>query len=105
MTKKEIVKQIAEATGVPLMTVSQIVQMLFDGITEILVEEGSVELRNFGVFKVRQRKPRKARNPRTGATVSVPTMRKVTFRAGKEVLIRLAERNGRSESHEGAIES
>ena len=61
--------------------------MLFDGITEILVDEGSVELRNFGVFKVRERKRRKARNPRTGDTVIVPTTKKVTFRAGKEVLV------------------
>ena len=54
------------------MAVTEIVQMLFDGITEILVEEGHIELRNFGVFKVKERKPRKARNPKTVESVMVP---------------------------------
>jgi nucleoid DNA-binding protein len=91
MTKKDIVKKIAEATGIPQMTVTEIVQMLFDGITEILVEEGNIELRNFGVFKVKERKPRKARNPSTGASVMVPAKRSVTFKPGLEMLRRVRE--------------
>jgi len=69
----------------------KIVQMLFDGITDILVKEGSIELRNFGVFKVKQRKPRSARNPRTGEVVQVEAQKKVTFKAGKEFLRRLGQ--------------
>ena len=42
MTKKDIARRIAEATDIPQMTVSEIVQMLFDGITEILVDEGNI---------------------------------------------------------------
>jgi integration host factor subunit beta len=89
MTKKDIAKKIAEATGMPQLTVTNIVQMLFDGITKILVEEGKIELRNFGVFKVKQRKPRKARNPRTGEAVMVPARRTVTFKPGREMLKRV----------------
>jgi nucleoid DNA-binding protein len=92
MTKKDIVKQIAAATGIPLMTVSEIVQMLFDGITEILVEDGSIELRDFGVFKVKERKPRKARNPRTGESVMVPARKAVTFKPGREMQTRVRKR-------------
>ena len=90
MTKKDIARKIAEATGIPQMTVTEIVQMLFDGITEILVEEGGIELRNFGVFKVKERKPRKARNPRTGESVMVPARRVVTFKPGREMMKRAA---------------
>jgi nucleoid DNA-binding protein len=79
MTKKDIARKIAETTGIALMTVTEIVQMPFDGITEVLVDEGHIELRNFGVFKVKLRKPRKARNPRTGEAVMVPPRRRVTF--------------------------
>ncbi len=92
MTKKEIVKKIGEAADIPLVTVTTVVQMLFDGITEVLVEEGGFELRDFGVFKVKQRKPRKARNPRTGESVLVPAKRTVTFKAGREMLTRVAQR-------------
>ena len=91
MTKKDIVKKIADETGIPQMDVLEIVQMLFDGITQILVEEGGIELRNFGVFKVKERKPRKARNPRTGEAVMVSARRTVTFKPGTEMLKRVGE--------------
>ena len=91
MTKKDIAKKIAEATSIPQIHVLEIVQMLFGGITEVLVEEGSIELRNFGVFKVKERKPRKARNPRTGEAVKIPAKRTVTFKAGRAMLVRLGD--------------
>jgi integration host factor subunit beta len=91
MTKKEIAKKIADKAGIPQLTVIEIVQMVFDGITQILVEEGNIELRNFGVFKVRNRKARKARNPRTGEAVMVPERKTVTFKAGREMMKRVAE--------------
>jgi nucleoid DNA-binding protein len=85
MTKKELVKTIAEEMGVPSATVLQIVQRTFDGITETLLAEGRIELRNFGVFQVKQRKPRMARNPRTGEQVVVPSKLVVTFKAGQDM--------------------
>src|ERR1022692_2479600 len=97
MTKKDIAKKIGDATGIPQMTVTKIVQMLFDGIPEILVEEGNIELRNFGVFKVKKRKARKARNPRIGETVMVPARRTVTFKPGREMMKRVGESGATSE--------
>ena len=91
MTKKEIVKRIAKAADIPQGEVLKIVQMLFDGITDILVDEGSIELRNFGVFKVKQRKARIARNPRTGEVVKVRAQKTVTFKAGKDLLTRIGK--------------
>ena len=85
MTKKEIVKQISERIGLTQLKTKEIVQQTFDAIVETLLEVGRIELRNFGVFEVKQRKARKARNPRTGARVDVPPKNVVTFKPGKEM--------------------
>jgi nucleoid DNA-binding protein len=65
--------------------VHEIVQRVFDGLVETLVKEGRIELRNFGVLQVKERKPRKARNPRTGEAVAVPKKFVVTFKPGREM--------------------
>ncbi len=83
MTKKEIVKQIADRIGETQLKTKEIVQRTFDAIVETLLEDGRIELRNFGVFEVKQRKARKARNPRTGDKVDVPPKNVVTFKPGK----------------------
>lgn len=89
MTKKEIVKSISDKTGLTQLQIKEIVQLTFDGIVETLLEEGRVELRNFGVFQVKSRKARKARNPRTGRQVDVPEKFVVTFKPGKEMEARV----------------
>ncbi len=91
MTKKEIVKTISEEIGLTQLKTKEIVQKTFDAIVETLVEERRIELRNFGVFEVKQRAARKARNPRTGAKVSVPEKFVVTFKPGKEMEERVRE--------------
>src|SRR6187431_1848031 len=63
----------------------EIVQKTFDAIVETLVQDGRIELRNFGVFEVKKRAARKARNPRTGQRVDVPEKFVVTFKPGKEM--------------------
>ena len=85
MTKKEIVKQISERIGLTQLKTKEIVQQTFDAIVETLLEVGRIELRNFGVFEVKKRKARKARNPRTGQKVDVPPKNVVTFKPGKEM--------------------
>lgn len=85
MTKKEIVKQISDKLGLTQLKTKEIVQETFDAIVETLLEDGRIELRNFGVFEVKQRKARKARNPRTGEKVDVPPKNVVTFKPGKEM--------------------
>src|SRR5262245_59608906 len=69
----------------------EIVQKTFDAIVETLVEEKRIELRNFGVFEVKKRAARKARNPRTGDKVYVPEKYVVTFKPGKEMEERVRE--------------
>jgi nucleoid DNA-binding protein len=88
VTKKDIIRAISEELGLPQLQASEIVHKLFDAIVNRLVKEGRLELRNFGIFEVRWRKPRKARNPRTGEPVTVPKKCTVTFTPG----LALAER-------------
>jgi integration host factor subunit beta len=85
VTKKEIVKTISEEIGLTQLKTKEIVQKTFDAIVDTLVEEGRIELRNFGVFEVKKRAARKARNPRTGQRVDVPEKYVVTFKPGKEM--------------------
>lgn len=85
MTKKEIVKTISEEIGMTQLRTKEIVQKTFDAIVKTLVEDGRIELRNFGVFEVKKRAARKARNPRTGQRVDVPEKFVVTFKPGKEM--------------------
>ena len=93
MTKKEIVRQLCEKANtekllkgtLTQLATKEIVQWTFDAIIETLVSDGRIELRNFGVFEVKQRKPRKARNPRTGERVDVDAKNVVTFQPGKEM--------------------
>ena len=63
----------------------EIVQWTFDAIIDTLIQEGRIELRNFGVFEVKTRKARRARNPRTNQPVEVEAKNVVTFQPGKEM--------------------
>jgi len=85
VTKKEIVKQISDELDLTQLKVKDIVQKTFDAIVDTLLRERRIELRNFGVFEVKRRKARKARNPRTGEPVDVEPKNVVTFKPGKEM--------------------
>lgn len=87
MTKKEIVKDISEECQLTQLKTKEVVQKTFEAIIETLVSDPKhrIELRNFGVFEVKKRAARKARNPRTGDRVEVPEKYVVTFKPGKEM--------------------
>src|SRR6516225_1203840 len=85
VTKKEIVKAISDEIGMTQLKTKEIVQKTFDAIVETLIQDRRIELRNFGVFEVKKRAARKARNPRTGDKVFVPEKYVVTFKPGKEM--------------------
>ncbi len=82
MTKKEIVLKIAEEAELKQTDVKKVVQKTLDCIIAALNKGETVELRNFGVFKVKSRRPRVGRNPKTGTVVSIPERKVVTFKAG-----------------------
>ena len=82
MTKKDIVLKITDMTGIKQVDVKKIVQKTLDIILESLERGDTVELRNFGVFKVKVRRGRVGRNPRTGQEVAVPEKKVVVFKPG-----------------------
>jgi nucleoid DNA-binding protein len=82
MTKKDIVLKIAEESGLKQIDVKQVVQRTLDHITAALSKGETVELRNFGVFKVKSRRSRIGRNPKTGTTVPIPERKVVAFKVG-----------------------
>ncbi len=91
MTKKDIVKTIAEQIELPQLRTKELVQKTFDALIDALVREGRIELRNFGVFQIKRRDARMARNPRTGERVPVQAKRVVTFKPGKEMEARVRQ--------------
>jgi len=105
VTKKEIVKTISEEIGLTQLKTKEIVQKTFDAIVEALVEERRIELRNFGVFEVKERAARKARNPRTGERVDVPEKMVVTFKPGKEMEEKVRELEAARKARQAAAEN
>jgi nucleoid DNA-binding protein len=85
MTKKDIILKVSDQTNLKQIDVKKVVQKTFDCIVEALVRGEKIELRNFGVFKIKQRKSRTGRNPRTGDIVPVPPRKVVVFKAGLEM--------------------
>jgi nucleoid DNA-binding protein len=102
VTRKEIVRSIAEDLGLTQVKTKKIVHKVFDLIVQTLLEEGRVELRNFGVFEVKRREPRRARNPRTGEKVDVPEKSVVTFKPGQIMQQRVEAVGHRDDVAKGA---
>ena len=91
MTKKEIVRLVSEKLELSQQQTKEIVQKTFESIIEVLVKDGRIELRNFGVFEVKLRAARNARNPRTGVEVWVDEHETVAFKPGK-LLVKKVQR-------------
>lgn len=83
ITKKTIVKKLAQEMNLPQGVVRDLVDRVFDAITDALVINKRLELRNFGVFEVKQRAPRMGRNPRTLEEVQIGSRVSVSFKQGK----------------------
>lgn len=85
ITKKDIVESISTRTGLTQVDTKMIVECFLDSIARALTEGNNIEIRGFGRFKVRSRKARTARNPRTGEPVEVQAGIKPVFEASKEL--------------------
>jgi integration host factor subunit beta len=89
MTKAELVELISNETGVSKKDTGIIVNLILENIGRALVGSDKVELRGFGSFKVKSRRSRQARNPRTGDSVAVPSKKVPYFKASNELKDRL----------------
>ncbi len=94
LTKRDIVLNIYDKTGLPQKEVREVVQLTLDAIAEALAEGRNVELRNFGVFEVQVRKSRIGRNPnKPEKDVIIPKRAVIKFKAGKELKAELKSLN------------
>ena len=86
MTKAELVDEVASVVQLTKKQAETIVNIVFDSIVDSLRNGQKIELRGFGSFRLRNRKSRTGRNPKTGEQVSVPARRGVRFKASKNLL-------------------
>ena len=89
MTKAELADIISWQTGVSKKDTATIINLILENISSALMKGDKVELRGFGSFKVKTRRARLARNPRTGAAVQVPAKRVPYFKTSNDLKGRL----------------
>ncbi len=97
ITKKELVYRIASKTNQKKVVAKKIIQNFIDEVINELEKGNRLEFREFGVFEIKERAPRVARNPRTGAVVEVPAKKVVHFKAGRLMKERVCEARERHE--------
>lgn len=85
MTKAELVEEVTQLGDLTRRDGEVIVDTIFDAVIGALRAGDKIEIRGFGSFRIRQRKPRIGRNPKTGAKVDVPAKRVPYFKPSKEL--------------------
>jgi len=90
-TKKELVARIADRTGQTKVVVKDVIQTFLDEIVKELALGNRLEFREFGVFEVKERRARRAQNPRTLQKVEVPAKRVVKFKVGREMRAKVCD--------------
>ncbi|MBI3028909.1 MAG: integration host factor subunit beta [Candidatus Rokubacteria bacterium] len=85
MTKVDLIDELSKVANLTKKQSEAIVDTVFESITEVLANGEKVELRGFGSFRIRRRRARRGRNPKTGALVSVPAKRVPFFKVGKQL--------------------
>ena len=92
ITKRDLVVQISNETGLTQNQVFEVVQCTLDSITGHLANGDQVVLRNFGAFQVRKTKAKVGRNPtKPGSEMAIPERAVVKFKPGKEMKEQVAE--------------
>jgi nucleoid DNA-binding protein len=92
MTKADLVEQVADAIGpgITRKDCALVVDGFLNAVKQALAQGNGIEIRGFGTFKVRKRKARMARNPRTGEAVSVPARTSPVFKPSKHFRAQVA---------------
>lgn len=85
MNRSELIKALADDTGMPMEESSIIVNIFFDSMKKALLNGDRVEIRGFGSFKIKNYPSYEGRNPKTGESVDVVSKKLPFFRAGKEL--------------------
>lgn len=94
LTKADLSRHLMENLEFSKKDADELVNAFLESIVEALRTGDGVELRGFGSFRLRDRKARQGRNPRSGQTIQVPPKRVVYFKLGKELRNRLIDEDG-----------
>ena len=85
MTKADVIARVASQTGLSKVDVREVVEGFLESVKLTLKKEEPLEIRGFGTFRVVNRAPRTARNPRTGEEVKIPARKQPVFKPSKEI--------------------
>ncbi len=85
MTKAELISDVARKTGLPRKDVAVVVNAVLESLREAFFRKERIELRGFGVFVTKKRRPRVGRNPRTKEEVKIPERTVVVFKPSKVI--------------------
>jgi DNA-binding protein HU-beta len=85
MNKDQLVSKVANEHGITKSQAYDIVESIFNNISEVLLKEEKVNIIGFGKFYIQTRKSRKGRNPQTGASIMLPECRIPIFKVGKKL--------------------
>jgi len=85
MVKSEMIEKLSQRSGLTLFKAEEIIDLFFGAVESQLCQGGRVEIRGFGAFSVKEYKPYKGRNPKTGEMVEVAPKRLPVWRTGSEL--------------------
>jgi len=91
LTKADIVRQIAQGTGLTKTDTAAVVDSFIESVIEAMEQGQHIEIRGFGTFRTVVRAPRTGRNPRTGSEVKISSRRAPTFKPSKELRARVEQ--------------
>lgn len=91
VTRKELAEAVADKLGYPLSVCGSVVDCFFDTLKGSMLGGTSIKLVHFGTFSVREKNPRKGRNPRTGEAITIEERQIVSFRPSKKLRARINE--------------
>ena len=94
VTKKDLVEQIAERTGLTRVDTKIIVECFLDSVSQALQDGSNIEIRRFGRFKIKKKRARRARNPRTNQNIQVAAGYKPVFESSRELRKRINDAAG-----------
>ncbi|MGB7566599.1 MAG: HU family DNA-binding protein [Chitinivibrionales bacterium] len=89
ITKKDLVEKISNSTGLTQVDTKIVVESFLEAVSKALREGKNIEIRGFGRFKIKEKKARMARNPRTNVHIQVEAGYKPVFEASKELRKRI----------------
>lgn len=85
LTRKELSEKLAEQLGFSQSDCARIVDSFFGNMKQSMLKGESIKLVHFGTFIVRDKAPRRGRNPRTGETITIKKRQAVSFRPSKRL--------------------